>query len=149
MKNVTITINATISIKVNDDAKAKHHHDNKSRQRHTTKVLPDTTSRVIKNPSKVNHSEDEMFFVTDDNRREFVRSRKLFVLDGEMFAFDIATLKGIKGGFANTSYGTIKPDGKGGLKQFSNKHGRWYPCSVKNGMYTIANVMDDIKKYDL
>lgn len=150
MRNVTITINATISIKVNDDAKAKHHHDNKSRQRHTTKMLPNSTGRVIKaNPSKVNHSEDEIFFVTDDNRREFVRSRKLFILDGEMFAFDIATLKGIKGGFANTSYGTIKPDGEGGLKQFSNKHGRWYPCSVQNGIYTIENVMDDVRKYDL
>lgn len=146
MRNAEITINATISIKVNDDAKAKHHHDNKSRNSHNI------NGRVIK-CKKVNHPapENDVFFVTNNKLSEpvTVTAREIIVRDNTMFAFDTFILKCIEGSFAETSYVTIKPDGKGGLKQFSNKHGRWYPCSVQNGIYTIANAMDDIKKYDL
>ena len=147
MKNAEININATITIKVNDDAKVKHHHDNKSRNSHK-KVLPNINGRVIK-CKKVNHPapEDEMFFVRGEH--DAITAHELIVYDGKMFAFDTFTLKCIEGSFAETSYVTIKPDGNGGLKQFSDKHGRWYPCSVQNGIYTIKNAMEDVKKYDL
>lgn len=144
MKNAEITINATISIKVNDDAKAKHH--DKPRNNHNI------NGRAIK-CKKVNHPapENDVFFVTNNKLSEpvTVTAHEIIVRDNKMFAFDTFILKCIEGSFAETSYVTIKLDGQGGLKQFSNKHGRWYPCSVQNGIYTIKNAMEDVKKYDL
>lgn len=143
MRNAEITINATITIKLNDDA-VKHH--DKPRNNHNI------NGRVIK-CKKVNHPapENDVFFVTNNKLSEpvTVTAHELIVRDGKMFAFDTFILKCIEGRFAKTSYVTITLDGKGELKQFSNKHGRWYPCSVQNGIYTIKNAMEDVKKYDL
>lgn len=162
MRNVEITINGTITIKVNDDVKAKHHHDNN--RKHTTNktgskgltpekvLLPDITGRVIKHKvnddTKVKHHDNKSrFFVYGEC--DAITARELIVRDGKIFALDTFTLKGIEAKSVTTPYATIVPDGKGGLKQFSDRHGRWYPCSVQNGIYTIKNVMEDVKKYDL
>ena len=130
MKNAEITINATITIKVNDDVKAKHHHDNN--RQHTT----NKTGRV------------ELFFAHGDCDNA-VTARELIVHYGKIFALDIFTLKGIEAKSVSTTYGTIVPDGKGGIKLFSDRHKRWYPCSIQNGVYSITNLISDARKYDL
>ena len=144
MRNAEITINGTITIKLSENTEVKHH--DKPRNNHNI------NGRVIR-CKKVNRPapENDVFFVTNNKLSEpvTVTAREIIVRDNTMFAFDTFILKCIEGNFAETSYVTIKPDGKGGLRQFSNKHGQWYPCSVKNGVYTIANAMEDVKKYDL
>lgn len=151
MKNVTITI----SIKVNDDAKSKHHHDN-NRQHHATNFSSDEKLPYVKILPNINEYEahhpnprDERFFVDYGKDHNAVTAHELIVRDGKMIAIDESTLKGVEGNSAGTTYGTIVLDGNGGLKLFSDRHGRWYPCSVQNGIYTIANAMEDVKKYDL
>lgn len=140
MKNAEITINATISIKVND-VKAKHH--DKSRNHPTTNK---NGKRMIH--EKVQHSRVELFFAHGECDSA-VTARELIIHYGKIFALDIFTLKGIEAKSVATTYGTIVPDGKGGIKLFSDRHKRWYPCNVQNGVYSIKNVIEDAKKYDL
>lgn len=135
MKNVTITINATISIKVNNGAN-KHH--NKSRNHPTTNK---NGKRMI--PERV-----ELFFAHGECDSA-VTARELIVHYGKIFALDIFTLKGIEAKSVTATYGTIVPDGKGGIKLFSDRHKRWYPCSVQNSVYSIKNLISDARKYDL
>lgn len=130
MRSAEITINATISIKVNDDAN-KHH--NKSRNHPTTN----------KNGKRV-----ELFFAHGECDSA-VTARELIIHYGKIFALDILTLKGIEAKSVAATYGTIVPDGKGGIKLFSDRHKRWYPCSVQNGVYSITNLISDAHKYDL
>ena len=154
MKSIEITINGTITIKANNDAK---HHDNN--RQHTTnktgsemipkKVLHNINGRV--KCKKVNHPapEDELFFAHGECDAA-VTAHELIVRDGKIFALDTFTLKGIEAkSVATTSYGTIVPDGKGGIKLFSDRNKRWYPCSVQNGVYSIKNLISDARKYDL
>lgn len=136
MRSAEITINATISIKVNDDAKVKHH--DKSRNHPTTNK---NGKRVI--PERV-----ELFFAHGECDNA-VTARELIVHYGKIFALDIFTLKGIEAKSVATTYGTIVPDDKGGIKLFSDRHKRWYPCSVQNGVYSIKNLISDARKYDL
>ena len=152
MKSIEITINATITIKANDDK----HHDN-NRQHTTNKtgsgMIP---KKVLHNINgwvkckKVNHPapEDELFFAHGECDAA-VTAHELIVRDGKIFALDTFTLKGIEAKSAATTYGTIVPDGKGGIKLFSERHRRWFKCTVINGIYSIKNLISDARKYDL
>ena len=150
MKNVTITINATISVKVNDDAKVKHHHDNN--RKHTTNktgsgMFPRKVLHIDEYEAHHPSPEDERFFVYGEC--DAIAAKELIVRDGKIFAIDESTLKGVEGNSVGTSYGAIAPDGNGGLKLFSDRHARWYPCTVINGIYSIKNLISDARKYDL
>lgn len=139
MKSIEITINGTIAIKANDDAK---HHDKPRNNRNINK----NGKRMIH--EKVQHSRVELFFAHGECDNA-VTARELIVHYGKIFALDIFTLKGIEAKSVATTYGTIVPDGKGGIKLFSDRHKRWYPCSVQNGVYSIKNLISDARKYDL
>lgn len=150
MKNVTITINATISVKVNDDAKVKHH--DKSRNNHTTNktgsgMFPKKVLHINEYEAHHPSPEDERFFVYGEC--DAIAAKELIVRDGKIFAIDESTLKGIEGNSVGTSYGGIRYDGNGGLKLFSDRYARWFKCSVANGVYSIKNLISDARKYNL
>ena len=65
-----------------------------------------------------------------------------------MFALNFSQ-KAIKVISASANRVIITLDDEGGLKQFSLKHMKCYPCSVINGIYTMDDAMHDVMKYDL
>lgn len=152
MRSIEITINGTITIKANDDAKVKHHHDNN--RQHTTnkngsRMIPEKVLPSIKGHEGCHpDSRVELFFAHGECDNA-VTAHELIIHYGKIFALDIFTLKGIEAKSVATTYGTIVPDGKGGIKLFSDQHKRWYPCSVQNSVYSIKNLISDARKYDL
>lgn len=77
-----------------------------------------------------------------------IDSNELIIRNGNVFAMDIFTLQEKQVKSADTYFTIIVPDGKGGLKQYSKKFKKWYPCSVRNKIYTAENFFDDFKKYN-
>ena len=140
-----------IKHKVNNDAKYR---DNKSNP--TTNFSSEEKLPYIKVSPNINEYEahhpdprDERFFVDYGKEHNAVTAHELIVRDGKMLAIDESTLKGVEGNSAGTTYGTIVPNGNGDLKLFSNQHGRWFKCTVVNGVYSIKNLISDARKYDL
>lgn len=88
------------------------------------------------------------FFIAKDKDSHLIFSRKLIVREGKMFALDFS-LKDVQVTSASANRVIITLDGEGGLKQFSLKHMKCYPCSVINGIYTMDDAMHDVMKYDL
>ena len=78
-----------------------------------------------------------------------IEANELIIRNGNVFAMDVFTLQEKQVKSADTYFTIIVPDGKGGLKQYSKKFKKWYPCSVKNNIYTADNVFDDFEKYKL
>lgn len=77
-----------------------------------------------------------------------IDSNELILRNGNVFAMDIFTLKEKQVKSADTYFTIIVPDGKGGIKQYSKKFKKWYPCNVRNKIYTAENFFDDFKKYN-
>lgn len=78
-----------------------------------------------------------------------IEANELIIRNGNVFAMDIFTLQEKQVKSADTYYTIVVPDGKGGLKQYSKKYKKYYPCSVKNHIYTADNAFDDFEKYKL
>ena len=76
-------------------------------------------------------------------------SRELMVRgDGRIYAIDAFTSKWLQAADVSTVYGIIMPS-DGGLILFSDRHQKWVKCSVYDGVYTIENLLADVKKYNL
>ena len=78
-----------------------------------------------------------------------IEANELIIRNGNVFAMDVFTLQEKQVKSADTYYTIVVSDGKGGLKQYSKKFKKWYPCSVKNNIYTADNAFDDFEKYKL
>ena len=78
-----------------------------------------------------------------------IDSNELIIRNGNVFAMDIFTLQEKQVKSADTYFTIIVPDGKGGLRQYSKKFKKFFPCSVKNNIYTADNAFDDFEKYKL
>lgn len=92
--------------------------------------------------------ESTPFFIAKDKDSHLIFSRKLIAREDKMFALDFSQ-KAIKVTSASANRVIITLDNEGGLKQFSLKHMKCYPCSVINGIYTMDDAMHDVMKYDL
>lgn len=92
--------------------------------------------------------ESTPFFIAKDKDDHLIFSRKLIVRDGKMFALDFSHKK-FPVTSASANHVIITLDGEGNLKQFSLKHMRYYPCSVKNGVYTMDDALNDVSVYNL
>lgn len=77
-----------------------------------------------------------------------IDANELILRNGNVFAMDVFTLQEKQVKSADTYFTIIVPDGKGGIKQYSKKFKKWYPCSVRNKIYTAENFFDDFKKYN-
>lgn len=91
--------------------------------------------------------ENTPFFIAKDNDGHLIFSRNLMVREGKMFALDFSH-KAVKVTSASANRVIITLD-EGGLKQFSLKHMRCYPCSAKNGVYTMDDALNDVSVYNL
>lgn len=78
-----------------------------------------------------------------------IEANELIIRNGNVFAMDIFTLQEKQVKSADTYYTIVVSDGKGGLKQYSKKYKKYFPCNVKNRIYTRDNVFDDFEKYNL
>ena len=78
-----------------------------------------------------------------------IEANELIIRNGNVFAMDVFTLQEKQVKSADTYYTIVVPDGKGGLKQYSKKYKKYFPCNVKNHIYTRDNVFDDFEKYNL
>ena len=78
-----------------------------------------------------------------------IEANELIIRNGNVFAMDIFTLQEKQVKSADTYYTIVVSDGKGGLKQYSKKYKKYFPCNVKNHIYTRDNVFDDFEKYNL
>lgn len=78
-----------------------------------------------------------------------IEANELIIRNGNVFAMDVFTLQEKQVKSADTYYTIVVPDGKGGLKQYSKKYKKHFPCNVKNRIYTRDNVFDDFEKYNL
>lgn len=78
-----------------------------------------------------------------------IEANELIIRNGNVFAMDIFTLQEKQVKSADTYYTIVMPDGKGGLKQYSKKYKKYFPCNIKNRIYTRDNVFDDFEKYNL
>lgn len=92
--------------------------------------------------------ENTPFFIAKDKDGHLIFSRKLIVREGKMFALDFS-LTDVQVTSASANRAIITFDGNGGLKQFSLKHMRCYPCSAKNGVYTMDDALNDVSVYNL
>ena len=95
---------------------------------------------------------DEMFsgnmFIVGHGKRSGA-SRELMVRgDGRIYAIDAFTSKHLQATDVSTVYGVIMPS-DGGLELFSDRHKKWIKCSVCDGVYTIDDLLADVKKYNL
>jgi len=75
-------------------------------------------------------------------------SHELIVRDGKIYAVDAFLHKLLQAGDAMTPYGIIMPS-DGGLTLFSKSIGKWIKCTDVDGVYSIKNLMEDVKKYNL
>lgn len=96
---------------------------------------------------------DEMFsgnmFIVGHGKRSG-SSRTLMVRgDGFIYAVDAFLHKPLQAIDVSTVYGTIMPSTDGGLILFSDRHQKWVKCNVYDGVYTIEDLMSDVKKYNL
>lgn len=78
-----------------------------------------------------------------------IEANELIIRNGNVFAMDIFTLQEKQVKSADTYYTIVVSDGKGGLKQYSKKYKKYFPCNAKNHIYTRDNVFDDFEKYNL
>lgn len=78
-----------------------------------------------------------------------IEANELIIRNGTVFAMDVFTLQEKQVKSADTYYTIVVSDGKGGLKQYSKKYKKYFPCNVKNRIYTRDNVFDDFEKYNL
>ena len=78
-----------------------------------------------------------------------IEANELIIRNDNVFAMDVFTLQEKQVKSADTYYTIVVSDGKGGLKQYSKKHKKYFPCNVKNRIYTRDNVFDDFEKYNL
>lgn len=77
-------------------------------------------------------------------------SRELMVRgNGFIYAVDAFLHKPLQATDVSTVYGAIMPSTDGGLELFSDRHKKWIKCSVQNGVYTIDDLLADVKKYNL
>lgn len=95
---------------------------------------------------------DEMFsgnmFIVGHGKRSGA-SRELMVRgNGFIYAVDAFLHKPLQATCVSTVYGTIMPS-DGGLILFSDRHQKWVKCNVYDGVYTIEDLMSDVKKYNL
>ena len=96
---------------------------------------------------------DEMFsgnmFIVGHGKKSGA-SRELMVRgDGRIYAIDVFTSKWLQAAYVSTVYGTIMPSKNGGLILFSDRHQKWVKCNVYDGVYTIDDLLADVKKYNL
>lgn len=95
---------------------------------------------------------DEMFsgkmFIVGHGKRSG-SSRELMVRgNGFIYAVDAFLHKPLQATCVSTVYGAIMPS-DGGLILFSDRHQKWVKCSVCDGVYTIKDLLADVKKYNL
>ena len=95
---------------------------------------------------------DEMFsgnmFIVGHGKRSGA-SRELMVRgNGFIYAVDAFLHKPLQATCVSTVYGTIMPS-NGGLILFSDRHQKWVKCSVYDCVYTIDDLLADVKKYNL
>lgn len=95
---------------------------------------------------------DEMFsgnmFIIGYGKRSGVSREIITRGNGVIYAVDAFLHKPLQATCVSTVYGTIMPS-DGGLILFSDRHQKWVKCSVYDGVYTIKNLLEDVKKYNL
>lgn len=95
---------------------------------------------------------DEMFsgnmFIVGHGKKSGASRELMARGDGRIYAIDVFTSKWLQATDVSTVYGVIMPS-DGGLILFSDRHQKWVKCSVYDGVYTIENLLADVKKYNL